>query len=744
MDDSERLKDDSDKMKSLRNGQQSQEEGESRSHLRWIVLILNCTLLLGNYYAYDNPSALSPQLRQYLKPLTGQNGNRSPSYETIFSLTYSVYSFPNLILPSITGLLIQITKAPAAILLTLSSLTVLGHLLYLFGVWKLSIPLMLVGRFVFGVGGESIGVMQSFVNALWFADKELGMAMGFSLAVPRIGSVLNATLSPLICSYFNQITGNRQEGVLYALGAGVVMCLVSSMAGLILIFAIGIYPQSKKTNSVQSAPVLKSQEDVLDEETQLLNGYQSIVDMDEESDGEVMPEDASLVRQKKYSVFQIIYQFPVEFWLMCLIVFCIYGTIVPFNNVIIDLMLTKFVPLSYENRLSVAGSFMAIADTICAVLVPVSGYIIDRYGRRGSVMFLCCFLMGTVHLIMGFTDPTDSEGKISQFTVIPILPLVVLGLSYSFFGVAYWSSIACLFSGPSEVAQQQLHISDDQFLNGKYQQYHSHADVNEESSPLVSQNAFTIAASSSTASPLTRQVHINHLKRYNTMGYQSKSQQLPRSPTLQQVLVDQRVSTTSLPLLAASRAFSVDQKRIGKYTESQSGRIDGLGIIYDNQKDSPANRSEGYVNEQSDEQSDDFYNTEHPMFKSANTPFLSQNRRRRVRSDLVVDRQVETVDEPESESSEKLAIAYGVATSAMNLSLAIVPIIAAVIQLNSRPIASPQIVDKGTITTPEEFVYVESFFASEAFLASLFSIVIVWLDYRRHKGQLLEASHYIG
>ncbi|KAI3639386.1 hypothetical protein MIR68_002916 [Amoeboaphelidium protococcarum] len=740
MDDSERMKDDSDKTKSLRNGQQSQDEEESRSHLRWIVLILNCTLLLGNYYAYDNPSALSPQLRQYLKPLTGQNGSHSPSYETIFSLTYSVYSFPNLILPSITGLLIQITKAPAAILLTLSSLTVLGHLLYLFGVWKLSIPLMLVGRFVFGVGGESIGVMQSFVNALWFADKELGMAMGFSLAVPRIGSVLNATLSPLICSYFNQITGDRQEGVLYALGAGVVMCLVSSMAGLILIFAIGIYPQSRKINSAQNAPIVKSKEVVLDEEAQLLNGYQSIVDLDEESDGDAMLEDASLAREKKSSVFQIIYQFPVEFWLMCLIVFCIYGTIVPFNNVIIDLMLTKFVPLSYDNRLSVAGSFMAIADTICAVLVPVSGYIIDRYGRRGSVMFLCCFLMGTVHLIMGFTDPTDSEGKISQFTVIPILPLVVLGLSYSFFGVAYWSSIACLFSGPSEVAQQQLPISDDQFLNGKLQ-YDSHADVNEESSPLINQNAFTIAASSSTASPLIRQVHINHLKRYNTMGHQSRSQQLTRSPTLQQVLVDQRVSTTSLPLLAASRAFSVDQKRIGKQTESQNGRIDGLGIIYNNQKDSPANRSEGYVNEQFD----DFYNTEHTMFKSANTPLLSQNRRRRVQSEQVMDRQVEeTVDEPEPESSEKLAIAYGVATSAMNLSLAIVPIIAAVIQLISRPIATPQIVDKGTITTPEEFVYVESFFASEAFLASLFSIVIVWLDYRRHKGQLLEASHYIG
>ena len=52
-------------------------------------LVLGCLCLIANYYCYDNPSALM----QPLAEATGMNSNE-------FALTYSVYSFPNMVLPS--------------------------------------------------------------------------------------------------------------------------------------------------------------------------------------------------------------------------------------------------------------------------------------------------------------------------------------------------------------------------------------------------------------------------------------------------------------------------------------------------------------------------------------------------------------------------------------------------------------------------------------------------------------------
>ena len=67
---------------------------KSESPLRWAVLFFACLTLLGNYYCYDNPAALKPQLQQS----TGLT-------ESQFALTYSVYSFPNMVLPFFGGYL---------------------------------------------------------------------------------------------------------------------------------------------------------------------------------------------------------------------------------------------------------------------------------------------------------------------------------------------------------------------------------------------------------------------------------------------------------------------------------------------------------------------------------------------------------------------------------------------------------------------------------------------------------------
>ena len=55
---------------------------------------------------------------------------------------------------------------------------------------------MLVGRVVFGLGGESMSVAQSAIVSSWFKGKELAFALGVNLSVSRLGSVLNSNTIP--------------------------------------------------------------------------------------------------------------------------------------------------------------------------------------------------------------------------------------------------------------------------------------------------------------------------------------------------------------------------------------------------------------------------------------------------------------------------------------------------------------------------------------------------------------------
>lgn len=65
---------------------------------------------------------------------------------------YSLYSFPNVIIPLIGGILID--KIGARIVLIITAVfCVLGQIVFGFGGLANSFAVMLIGRIVFGIGG---------------------------------------------------------------------------------------------------------------------------------------------------------------------------------------------------------------------------------------------------------------------------------------------------------------------------------------------------------------------------------------------------------------------------------------------------------------------------------------------------------------------------------------------------------------------------------------------------------------
>ena len=133
---------------------------EERLSWRWVVLSLSCCLLFGNYYAYDLPASLNTYLLPHLN-LSYKN------WQLILNCLYSVYSLPNTILPLLGGSLLD-KYDPRFILLGFCGCICLGQIVFSVGVQFGWIWLMILGRVLFGIGGESVGVVQSWIVAEWF------------------------------------------------------------------------------------------------------------------------------------------------------------------------------------------------------------------------------------------------------------------------------------------------------------------------------------------------------------------------------------------------------------------------------------------------------------------------------------------------------------------------------------------------------------------------------------------------
>lgn len=351
----------------------------------------------------------------------------------------------------------------------LSAFVCFGQFVFALGVTSRSGAVMLLGRVLFGLGGESVGVAQACVTTKWFKQKELAFALGLNLAVPRLGSVLNATLTPILAVHF---------GVPASVWMSLVTCILSFFA------CCALYVVERKCEQIpaeggeengnsQFRPLLQDEtnsafnllqrdgddcDTLMDESWDLNSKFvpRGVTPAESASSRKQPPSPKPLVaatfkstsnlstrphhsNSKPSSGLQLgsLLWFPVEFWLLCVVCVFVYGTIVPFNNMISAFLQEKW----YHGDPIVAGNVMGLPDIVGAVLVPFCGFWIDRFGHRASVLLVCCLLMATTHATLGFSRADENISKFWN----PVCPMMLLGVAYSFFGVVLWSSIACLF-----------------------------------------------------------------------------------------------------------------------------------------------------------------------------------------------------------------------------------------------------------------------------------------------------------
>lgn len=164
-----------------------------------------------SYFCYDNPGALQDYFKKDLHLSTTQ-----------FAMLYSIYSWPNVILCFVGGFLLdrwviqfsseiefnQQYKQFCSFLSCICSvfgirfgtiiymfILMIGQLIVAVGGILDAFWLMILGRFIFGIGAESLAVAQNNYAVLWFKGKELNMVFGLQLSFARVGSTVKWVFS---------------------------------------------------------------------------------------------------------------------------------------------------------------------------------------------------------------------------------------------------------------------------------------------------------------------------------------------------------------------------------------------------------------------------------------------------------------------------------------------------------------------------------------------------------------------
>ncbi len=349
----------------------------TKSAYRFAVLFFVALLTYGSYFAYDSLGAIAPLLIKALGVGREQIG-----------ATYSAYSIAAIFTVFLGGLIIDKIGTRRASLL-FSSLVVLGATIV---AMANSMAVIYVGRIIFGMGSEALVVAQSAILARWFKGKELALAFGIALTLSRLGTIFSFNFEASIARHFNSFRA--------ALWAAVIFTLLSLGANIIYV---------------------------------IMDRYgEKFLSLREEG-----AEEKIRLRDIK--------EFPRAYWYVVLLCVTFYSAIFPFSALSTDFFHTKWgIPLTLKQHatgvlgaiknffvgiVKTAGGITSIIMIASAVLAPIFGWMVDRVGRRATIMLIGSLMMIPTYLLMGFTS------------IYPAWPMIVLGLAFSLVPAAMWPAV---------------------------------------------------------------------------------------------------------------------------------------------------------------------------------------------------------------------------------------------------------------------------------------------------------------
>jgi MFS family permease len=342
---------------------------------RWTVLLFISLAMFGNYYLYDTIAPIADLLSSQLGFTNDQIG-----------LLYTVYSIAALIVLLFGGIVIDRIG-------TKKSTMIFGAICLLAGVVTAlspKLPIMLLGRFLLGLGAEPLIVSITTALAKWFKGKELSFAFGVNLTVARLGS-LAADNSPrwARASYTNwqdPLWIGAAIGSTCVIGAAVYWLLESGA------------------------------------ERRRWLGRAGEVDK---------------------LVWREAFRFDRSYWYIVLLCLTFYSAIFPFRSFAI-----KFFQEAHGMSRADAGTLNGILPLTAMIATPLFGLLVDFLGRRALLMAFGSLLLMPVYLMMIYL-PSGARVTIDLPFMEPVVaPVAVvaatmmMGVAFSLIPAVMWPAVA--------------------------------------------------------------------------------------------------------------------------------------------------------------------------------------------------------------------------------------------------------------------------------------------------------------
>lgn len=343
---------------------------------RFTILMFISLLTFGSYFAFDSIGALATTLIKEIHLDRGDIGS-----------LYAAYSVAAILTVFIGGVLIDKLGTRKASLL-FSVLVTVGAIIVAFSPNKTT---LFAGRLIFGAGSESLVVAQSAIISRWFKGKEMALAFGIALTLSRLGTIFSFNTEQLIASSFG--------GFRAALWAAAGLCGFSLVCNLVF------NAMDKRGERILALPKAEGGDKV---------------------------------------VFADILKFGPSFWFVTLLCVTFYSAIFPFTALSTDMFHTKWGFLdvaatdggffhqalfNFTHLFTTAGGITSIVIAASMVFAPFAGDLVDRIGKRATLMILGSLLLIPAHLIMGVTHWN------------PILSMVMLGGAFVLVPAAMWPCV---------------------------------------------------------------------------------------------------------------------------------------------------------------------------------------------------------------------------------------------------------------------------------------------------------------
>jgi len=344
------------------------ESGFSKSYIyfmAYLALVFISIAASASYFAYDCIGPLIPQLKATL----GFNDSQ------VYWL-YSIYSVPVILFVVFGGILADKLGVKKSAILFTAAFT-LGTVLTA----SENFVIMLIGRFLFGIGAEAYYVIMNKILAKWFKGRGLALAFGVNLFLCRAGTWAAFNGLPWMANNLS-----LSSTLWIVAGINVFGLIVT-----ILYAALDNIGEKKK-----------------------------IVSIAEQGESEQFD-------------FKQALRLPLAFWVISLLCMTYYSAIFPFQGAATDFFMERY---GMDDIL--AGRMASIIITISMFATWIFGAIVDRYGKRATMMIIGSLAMIPTHISMAYTN------------INPWIPMVVLGFSFSLVPAALWPAL------PLMVKEQHL------------------------------------------------------------------------------------------------------------------------------------------------------------------------------------------------------------------------------------------------------------------------------------------------